>query len=77
LNEFTKSQENRIDEVENAAFEFCKVLTENENLEWNISFIGEIADLAANVMAEHGYAVRYPFIEDDETSIADYITKNN
>lgn len=56
----------RIDEVENAVFEMCRVLTEKEILDWDISFIGEIADLAAEILAKHGYRVRYPAIVDDD-----------
>lgn len=56
----------RIDEIHNAVFEMCKVLVENPDLEWDMSFIGEIADLAADVLCANGYAVRYPAIVTEE-----------
>lgn len=57
---FTDAQLERIDSVQNAAYEFCKVLTENDNLEWNMEYIGKIADVASDILVECGFKVRYP-----------------
>lgn len=65
----------RIDEIHNAVFEMCKVLVENPDLEWDMSFIGEIADFAADFLCVSGYAVRYPVIvigEDGSQHIEEY-----
>ena len=73
--EFSKEQLKRIDEVENAVFEMCKVLTEDEKLEWDMDYIGEIADLASTIMVNLGHRVRYPamVLDDDENdNIEDY-----
>ena len=58
--ELTDAQADRNDEIYEAAFEFCKVLTENPDLEWNMAFLGEIADLAASIMTRQGHKVRFP-----------------
>jgi hypothetical protein len=73
--ELTDAQADRNDEIYEAAFEFCKVLTENPDLEWDMAFLGEIADLAASIMTEQGHKVRFPSIvtEDDGTQ---YIEEN-
>lgn len=58
--DFTNEQLERIDEVQNAAFDFCKVLTEKEDLEWDMSFIGEICDSVCYILNSHGLQTRYP-----------------
>lgn len=72
--EFTDIQLDRIDEVLNATFDLCRVLTENENLEWNMSFIGEIADVACDILVNHGFHVRYPAIvkTEDGEKVVDF-----
>lgn len=75
--ELSDSQLERIDEVENAVYELCKILTEDSDIEWNMSYIGEIADLAANVLTNNGHKVRYPSIvtePDGRQHIEDYVT---
>jgi hypothetical protein len=64
--ELTDAQADRNDEIYEAAFEFCKVLTENPNLKWDMAFLGEIADLAASIMTEQGYKVRFPSVVTEE-----------
>lgn len=60
--ELTDAQADRNDDIYEAAFAFCKVLTENDNLEWDMAFLGEIADLAASIMTEQGHKVRFPSV---------------
>ncbi|MCM1215590.1 MAG: hypothetical protein NC331_08365 [Lachnospiraceae bacterium] len=60
--ELSDRQIERIDEVHNAVYEMCKALTENEDLEWDMYFIGEIADFAANILVSVGNKVRYPAV---------------
>lgn len=64
--ELNDRQIERIDEIHNAVFEMCKVLTENPDLEWDMYYVGDIADYAANVMCLIGNKVRYPAIVTDE-----------
>lgn len=64
--EFSNDQLERIDEVENASFDFIKVLTEQRDMDWDMSLIGEIADMAADFLVSRGYKVLYPAIIDDE-----------
>lgn len=63
--ELSNEQIARLDEIDNAAFDFCKIMTEDRNLKWDMSFIGEIADFAANALTRHGFKVRYQAIVDD------------
>ena len=70
---FSEEQCERIDEVQNAVFELCKVLTEKEDLEWNMEFIGEIADVACDILVDYGFKVRYP-VRITEGSGKQYIT---
>lgn len=67
--DLTDEQADRNDEIYEAAFEFCKVLTENPDLEWDMAYLGEIAEIAAGIMVNHNYQVRFPSIvtEDDGT----------
>lgn len=77
--ELNDKQIRRIDEVNNACYDFCKLLTENEDLPWNMSFIGEICDMATDIMVDHGYRVYYPSIvyetddPDEEGHVEDYV----
>lgn len=58
--DFTNEQIDRIDEVHNAVFDLCKLLTEKDDLDWDIEYIGEIADVASDILVSCGYKVRYP-----------------
>ncbi|MBQ3476585.1 MAG: hypothetical protein IJH25_00235 [Clostridia bacterium] len=64
--EFSNAQLERIDEIHNAVYDLCAVLTENANLEWDMAYIGEIADLACDVLTDSGFRIRYPAIITDE-----------
>ena len=41
-------------------------MTENDSLEWDMSFIGQIADVAADLLTSKGNRVRFPSIVADE-----------
>ncbi len=59
--EFSVKQERRIDEIHNAVYELCKVLTEkDDDLVWNMEYIGEIADVACDILVDKGFRIRYP-----------------
>ncbi len=60
--ELSDEQIVRNDEIYNAAYDFCKVMAENENLEWNMEILGQLADFAADLLIEHGSKVRYPSV---------------
>lgn len=64
--ELSDRQTARIDEIHNAVFEMCKVLTENPELEWDMCYIGDIADYAANTLCLMGNKVSYPAAVIDE-----------
>ena len=63
---FTDEQQARIDEVENAAYAFGKVLAERDDIPWDIAWIGELADAAVEIMKNHGCRCRYPYYTWDE-----------
>ena len=47
--ELNDEQSARNDEVYSGVFDLCRMLSENPELEWDMSFIGEIADCAASI----------------------------
>lgn len=66
--EFSDAQIEKIDDIYNAVYDLCVLMSENNTLEWNMSYIGEIADLVTDVLLDHGIPVRYPAVvsENDE-----------
>lgn len=60
--ELSDEQTARNDEIYNAAYDFCKVMAEDENLEWNMEILGQLADYAAELLTTHGIRVRYPSV---------------
>lgn len=60
--ELSDAQSARNDEIYNAAYEFCKVMAEDDDLQWNMEILGELADLAAELLTRHGSRVRYPAV---------------
>ena len=60
--ELSDEQIARNDEIYNAAFDFCKVMAEDESLEWNMEILGQLADFAAALLTRHGRKVRFPSV---------------
>ena len=58
--DFTDEQLARINEIHNAAYDLCRILAEKEDLEWDMSYIGEVADYASNLLVDRGFRVYYP-----------------
>lgn len=52
----------RLDELDNAAYEFLKVVTGNKDLDRNMECIGELIDMAANLMYQKNFSVPYPAV---------------
>lgn len=76
--ELSDAQIARNDEIYNAAFDFCKVMAEDENLEWNMEIIGQLADYAAELLTAHGSRVRFPSVvtePDDTQHIEEYYSE--
>lgn len=59
---FTSEQEERIDEVENAVFELCKVMLDDDELEWDENMVGEVADAVVDILVDKGHKIYYPAI---------------
>lgn len=73
--EMNENQADRVDEVYDAVYEMCTVLTENTNLAWDMAYIGEIADVAVSILASKGMKVRFPGVcteNDDSQYIEEY-----
>lgn len=66
--ELTDRQVERCDEVYNAIYDACKVLTENDELEWNMAYLGEIAEFACNTLLLTGAAdkIHFPSVVQDD-----------
>lgn len=60
--ELNDEQVTRCDEIYNAVYEMCKVMCENTELEWDMYYLGEIAELTANLLVTRGERVRFPAI---------------
>lgn len=60
--ELNDEQSKRNDEIYDEVYDLCRVMSEKPDLEWNMSFIGEIADFAAFILDKHGIKVRFPSI---------------
>lgn len=73
--ELSDEQAARCDEIYNAVYEMCKVVADDEYLEWDMHYLGEITELVANMMVNRGYKVRFPAIitkEDGTQHIEEY-----
>lgn len=64
--ELSDEQSARCDEIYNAVYEMCKVVAGDEELEWDMHYIGEIAEMTAKMMSDRGYKVRFPAIVTEE-----------
>lgn len=80
--ELNDEQLNRNDEIYDAVYNMCKILTENKNLEWDISYIGDIAEFAVNrmLLISGIDKIRFPSIvtdNDGNQSIEEYYIYQN
>lgn len=60
--ELTDEQAARMDELDNAAHEYLKVLLNDPDLEWNQEYIGGLNDIAAEMMHRKGFKIYYPAV---------------
>lgn len=54
------------DEICNAAFELIKAMTRNPEIEWDMYYIGEVADVVAESLKKLGLEICYPFYTEGE-----------
>ena len=74
--EMSDAMAERVDDVENAVYALCCELAQNNELEWNIAYIGEIADIVCDILVEHGIRVNYPAVvtnEDESQEICEWV----
>ena len=58
--ELNSYQTARQDEIENSIFDMIKILTCNDELNWNMELIGDIADAVCDILTNKGYLIYYP-----------------
>lgn len=63
--ELSDEQVARNDKIYNAIYDMCKVVAGNDDLEWDMHYIGEIAELTANLLINRGEKVRFPAVVTD------------
>ena len=65
--ELSPRQIERLDEIDNAMYQFLLVLLERNEDEfgWDMYHIGEAVDAVQQVMLDHGFDIHRPYIEDD------------
>lgn len=66
LTELTKDHIERCDEIENSVFDLCKIMINDANLKWDMSIIGDVADMVAEYLAKRGYKIYYPALVEDD-----------
>ena len=74
--EMSDAMAERVDDVENVVYAICCELAQNNELEWNIAYIGEIADIVCDILVEHGIRVNYPAVvtnEDESQEICEWV----
>ena len=60
--ELSDDQVARIDTIHNAAYEFCKIMAEDENLFLSMDTIQQISEFAAELLTNQGSTVRFPAV---------------
>lgn len=63
--ELSDEQAARNEEIFNAIYDMCKVVAGNDDLEWDMHYIGEIAELTANLLINRGEKVWFPAVVTD------------
>lgn len=77
--EFNNRQTERLDELDNMTFDtICAYLDypDQENFEWNMEIIGEVAECIEETLRHHGYRVYRPYCTinmDGKVEIRDYV----
>ena len=70
--ELTSEQIDRLDDMYTAVFDTVRVLVEDENLEWDMSIIGDVTDAMICALRGHHLRVRYPGIVEDADGTQHY-----
>ena len=68
--ELSLRQIDRLDEIDDAMYQFLLVLLEKtaDEFDWDMYHIGEAVDAVQQVMLDHGFDIHRPYIEDDGES---------
>ncbi len=78
--EFTQAQHDRIDAVDNACHKLLCDLA-GEEIEWNIEYIGEVADICQEIICDELKLMTEmefkPFVQDEETKHVYCITEED
>ena len=64
--ELNDEQTKQVDAVYEATHELCKAITKNDGLEWNMMWLGEIADIAAMILRKYDQTTHFPGVVTEE-----------
>ena len=73
--ELSPRQIERLDEIDNAMYEFLLVLLEKDESEfpWDMQYIGEAVDAIENIMYGYGFDIHRPAVINDDDGSDDYV----
>lgn len=77
---FTEEQKERRKVVHDATLDYCKILTEDNDIKLDNYTLSDIAEFASERVTEEGHKVHYPaivYLGDDKQVIKDYIEKGD
>lgn len=63
--ELSQTQVERVDEVYEKTLEYCRALTKDTDLPWDMAYLGPIADMAAEILSKQGFAVHFQTITEE------------
>lgn len=77
---FTEEQKERRKVVHDATLDYCKILTEDNDIKLDNYTLSDIAEFASERISKEDHKVHYPaivYLGDDEQVIKDYIEKGD
>lgn len=77
--ELSPRQIERLDEIDNAMYEFLLVLLEKDESEfpWDMQYIGEAVDAIENIMYGYGFDIHRPAVINDDDGSDDYVVEGS
>lgn len=77
--ELSPRQLERLDEIDNAMYQFLLVLLEKDESEfpWNMQYIGETVDAIEDIMFRYGFDIHRPAVIDDDSFGDHYVTEGS
>ena len=63
---FNNFLSDRMDFLDNATMEYCKIISGNDSIEWDAGIMGEILEFVCDTLNLHGIDTCYPYYEEDD-----------